>query len=128
MYAHGYAASAIPGPLRHTRLAQPYGFGSTPMVRWPREDSDRPANRHVFALEVSTKGCTASHESHVSHAYAPLHPVASSRYHPSSRSDRRSSVKQELSRWEAWTAKAMAPPAADQRLIPPEAIDISYLQ
>ena len=38
------------------------------------EESDHPANQHFFAAEVSTGVCTVSHESHVSHAYAPAPP------------------------------------------------------
>ena len=37
---------------------------------WPREGSNYPANRHVFAAEVCTGVCTGSHESRGLHAYA----------------------------------------------------------
>ena len=35
---------------------------------WPREGYKLPANRHLFAVRVSTGVCTQLHESHVSHA------------------------------------------------------------
>jgi hypothetical protein len=46
------------------------GFEDHQQEEWPREGSELPANRDLFAAEVCTEFCTASHESHVLHAFA----------------------------------------------------------